>query len=126
MDEAKNNRPAKELAAIKKQLTDRRQELEKEIKELLQEKFSDDQVQDAGDQALSTSMENLKTSLQSTKLEEFRRIEQALAMIEEGTYGICVDCHTPISEKRLKSFPNAARCLSCQEIFEENTPSTFE
>ena len=40
-------------------------------------------------------------------------------MIEDGTYGECVDCHNPISEKRLKSFPNATRCLVCQEAFEE-------
>ncbi len=113
-------------AGIKKQLLGRKQELEQEIKSLLQEKFSDDQVQDVGDQALSTSMENLKTSFQNTKLEEYRRIEQALQMLEEGTYGMCADCHTAISEKRLLSFPNATRCLPCQEAFEENEPVHFE
>jgi DnaK suppressor protein len=125
VDEAKQT-STKELAAIKKQLLARKQEIDQELKSLLQEKFSDDQVQDVGDQALSSSMENLKTSLQNTKLEEYRRIEQALTMIEDGTYGICIDCHTAISDKRLKSFPNATRCLSCQEIFEENGSSTFE
>jgi DnaK suppressor protein len=109
----------KSLEAIKQQLMTRKQELEQELKQLVQEKFSDDQVQDAGDQALSSSMESLNSSLQVAKLEEYRRIEMALRMIEEGTYGICADCGEPISEKRLKSFPNATRCLSCQELFEE-------
>lgn len=108
------------LEAIKKTLLQRKQELEKELIRLSQEKFSDDQVQDPGDQALSSTMEMLNTSLQDTEREEYKRIEQALEKIEDGTYGICIDCGQNISEKRLSSFPNAARCLSCQEAFEES------
>lgn len=107
------------LDAIKKTLLQRKQELEKELIRLSQEKFSDDQVQDPGDQALSSTMDMLSSSFQDTEREEYKRIEQALGKIEDGTYGICVDCFQPISEKRLTSFPNAARCLSCQETFEE-------
>jgi DnaK suppressor protein len=125
VDEAKKQNAA-EFGAIKKQLIERKSELEQELKQLLQEKFSDDQVQDVGDQALSSTMESLNTSLQHTKLEEYRRVEMALQMIEDGTYGICVDCALPISEKRLKSFPNATRCLACQELFEEHGGSIFE
>lgn len=111
---------SKEIGAIKKQLLARKLELEQEMNQLYKEKFSDDQVQDAGDQALTSTMESIKSSFQNTKLEEYKRIVQALEMIEEGTYGICVDCGNPISEKRLKSFPNATRCLACQELFEEH------
>lgn len=117
MSEAK--KLSKEIAAIKEYLMQRKIELEQEMDQLYKEKFSDDQVQDAGDQALTSTMESIKSSFQNTKLEEYKRIVQALEMIEDGTYGICVDCGNPISEKRLKSFPNATRCLSCQEIFEE-------
>ena len=120
MDDTNQDRSAEELAQIKKQLLERKIEVEQELKQLLQEKFSDDQVQDAGDQALASSMENLNSSLQSAKRDEYKRVEMALQMIEDGTYGICVDCGQAISEKRLKSFPNATRCLSCQEIFEES------
>lgn len=108
------------LEAIKKALMQRKQELEKELVRLSQEKFSDDQVQDPGDQALSSTMETLHSSFQDTEREEYKRIQQALEKIEDGTYGICVDCGQQISEKRLNSFPNAARCLSCQETFEES------
>jgi len=124
VDEAKKQ--AAHFGAIKKQLMDRKQDLEQELKQLLQEKFSDDQVQDVGDQALSSTMESLNTSLQHAKLEEYRRVEMALQMLEDGSYGICVDCGQPISEKRLKSFPNATRCLACQEMFEEHGSSMFE
>lgn len=109
----------KNFEIIKKELLERKIELEQEMTRLNQEKFADDQVQDAGDQALSSTMEALKQSFHDARREEYRRIVQALQMIEEGTYGICIDCQLPISEKRLKSYPNATRCLACQEAYEE-------
>lgn len=108
------------LESVKKTLLQRKIELEQELTQLSQEKFSDGQVQDPGDQALSSTMESLKVSLQDTEREEYNKILQALEKIADGTYGICADCGQPISEKRLNSFPNAARCLVCQEAYEEN------
>lgn len=107
------------LNVIKKDLEIRKLELEQEMTGLYQEKFSDDQVQDSADEALTSTMENLKASLHDTKNVEYKRVIQALEMINSGSYGVCVDCSKPISEKRLKYYPNATRCLLCQETFEE-------
>jgi DnaK suppressor protein len=112
VDEAK-------LTAIKKQLIDRKVELEAELEHLYKDKITDDQVQDPADQASASTMESIRNSLQETERDEYVRIVKAIQMIEDGTYGICVDCGQPISEKRLKSYPNASRCLVCQEVFEE-------
>lgn len=119
MNEARKRLTAKELATIRQQLLERKQELEQDMTRLHTEKFSDDQVQDPGDQALASTMESLRSSLQDTHILEFNRILKALAMIDDGTYGICADCELPISEKRLKLYPDATRCLACQEAFEE-------
>lgn len=108
-----------DYAEIKKHLLERKMELEQELQTLYTEKFSDDQVQDPGDQALASTMESLRNSLQDSRIEEYHRIINAMKMIDEGTYGLCIDCQNPISEKRLKLYPNATRCLSCQELFEE-------
>lgn len=108
-----------DFEAVKKLLSKRKFELEEQLTQMAKEQFSDGQVQDPGDQALSSSMETLRTSLQNTELGEYRRIVRALEKIDEGTYGICIDCSNTISEKRLKSFPNSARCLVCQEAFED-------
>ena len=113
---------AKKLAQIRGQLEKRRLELEEEMTQLYTEKFSDDQVQDVADQALSSTMESLKASIHDTKKIEYKRILRALEMINEGTYGICVDCGKEISEKRLTYYPNSTRCLVCQETFEEQVP----
>jgi DnaK suppressor protein len=110
----------RDLIAIEKALIQRRNEIEEQLKSLATEKITDDQVQDPGDQALTATMEILRNSLQDTELLEYNRIVQALDKIKEGTYGICVDCGEEISEKRLNSYPNAARCILCQEAFEEH------
>jgi len=112
-----------ELKAIKKHLMEQKIALEEELARLPQEKFSDDQVQDPGDQALTSTMESLRSSMQDSKLNEYNRLVKALSMIEEGTYGICADCSNPISEKRLKMYPDATRCIACQEAYEESRES---
>lgn len=107
------------LKKVKEQLLARKQELEEKINKISTEKISDDQAGDQGDQALSSSMETLRSSFQNSETEEFKRIVKALEKIEDGTYGICTDCDEPIKPKRLKMYPNAERCLNCQEAFEE-------
>ncbi len=109
----------KAIKQVEKELLARKRELEQELDKLAKEKFDDGQIQDPGDQALSSTMELLKTSLQDAEFAEYQRIELALQKVQDGTYGVCIDCGEEIAEKRLKSYPNAARCLLCQEAFED-------
>jgi len=44
------------------------------------------------------------------------QIGTALKRIEEGEFGICIECEEPISPKRLAALPWAAYCLHCQEM----------
>lgn len=110
----------KDLKKIREELLGRKKFLEEELANLYTERNDDEQVRDSADQALSAIFEDLKNSLQNSELEEYKMIIKALDMIDKGEYGICSDCDQPISEKRLKSYPNAARCLSCQETLEES------
>ena len=101
-----------DLKKIRAGLVERCNVLEEQLQRLSTEKVTDDQVQDPGDQALTSTMENLRSSLQDTELQEYKRILQTIQKIDDGTYGICIDCGGDISEKRLKSYPNAARCFA--------------
>lgn len=112
------SRTQKELEAIKDELLKRKHELDQKLTQL-NEKVTDEREMDPADQAASSTMEQLKNSFQSTELDEYRNIGIALEKIAEGTYGICVDCGEPIQDKRLKLYPNASRCLRCQEAMEE-------
>lgn len=105
------------LKDVKEKLLARKMEIEEILITLSQEK-EDSEVRDLGDQALSAITEAINSSYQNTESEEYNNILKALRAIEEGTYGVCVDCGLPISEKRLKYYPNASRCLACQEIVE--------
>jgi DnaK suppressor protein len=44
-----------------------------------------------------------------------REISDALQRIENGTYGVCLECEEPISAKRLEAVPWARYCVTCQE-----------
>ncbi|MBL8290878.1 MAG: TraR/DksA C4-type zinc finger protein [Bryobacterales bacterium] len=39
----------------------------------------------------------------------------ALARLDSGEYGICVECERPIAAKRLAAVPWASHCVACQE-----------
>ena len=45
-------------------------------------------------------------------------VEAALARLDAGTYGSCVDCGRPIDQARLEFRPEAARCLEDQQKHE--------
>ena len=53
-------------------------------------------------------------------------VRSALKRIEEGTYGLCVDCGQPIPEKRLEALPWAARCIKDEERLEQKNLSREE
>jgi DnaK suppressor protein len=42
-------------------------------------------------------------------------VQQALARIDNGTYGICTNCGQPIPEKRLEAIPWATLCVTCED-----------
>jgi RNA polymerase-binding transcription factor DksA len=42
------------------------------------------------------------------------RVDDALAKLDNGTYGICEDCGGRIDRARLEALPQAAYCLECQ------------
>jgi len=108
------------LKEIQEELKKRKRDLEEVLSNRSREQFSDGQVQDPGDQAMSSTMESLRVSLQGTEQQEYDRLVKALEMIDAGSYGICEDCENQIKEKRLNYYPNATRCLSCQEAYEEH------
>ncbi len=43
------------------------------------------------------------------------QIEQALAKIDNGTYGVCEDCGDQISFERLEAIPFATLCIECKK-----------
>lgn len=48
-----------------------------------------------------------------------RALRAALERVADGSYGVCLGCDHPISEKRLAALPEATHCLPCQELREK-------
>src|SRR5947199_3291043 len=44
-----------------------------------------------------------------------REISDALQRIEQGTYGVCLECEEPFTVQRLEAVPWARYCVTCQE-----------
>ena len=43
-------------------------------------------------------------------------VDEALARLDDGTFGTCVRCGQPIAAERLEALPWAARCIDCQRL----------
>jgi DnaK suppressor protein len=49
-----------------------------------------------------------------------RQLRSAIDRLDDGSYGICLQCEEPISPKRLKAVPWAEFCISCQETADQS------
>jgi DnaK suppressor protein len=47
-----------------------------------------------------------------------REIRAAMAFIERGSFGVCLNCEEEIGLKRLAAVPWTALCIACQEAAE--------
>lgn len=47
--------------------------------------------------------------------QEREQVRDALARLDEGTYGTCRNCGRPIGEERLEVRPHAAFCVDCEK-----------
>jgi DnaK suppressor protein len=55
-----------------------------------------------------------------------RNVRAALARVDDGSYGTCLECDEEISQKRLMAMPWASLCIACQEQADRNTACHFE
>jgi DnaK suppressor protein len=70
---------------------------------------------DMADQASGNNEVHIQLKLKQTDAKILQAIEEALARIERGTYGICRDCGEPIADARLRAIPWTRVCISCKE-----------
>jgi DnaK suppressor protein len=70
---------------------------------------------DMSDQANADAEAELQIRLHRTDGRLARAIEEALARIKQGTYGVCEVCKQPISKARLEAVPWTHLCRECKE-----------
>jgi DnaK suppressor protein len=70
---------------------------------------------DLGDQAKADAEAELQIRLHQSGGRLLRAIDDALARMRKGTYGVCEVCRRPISKVRLEAVPWARLCRECKE-----------
>ncbi|MFH1147572.1 MAG: TraR/DksA C4-type zinc finger protein [Pseudomonadota bacterium] len=73
---------------------------------------------DDEDRSVVDLQEETVFSLMEPKKMELEEIEGALHRIQQGEYGVCVDCGEPIDMKRLEIMPQTPRCTRDQALLE--------
>ena len=68
---------------------------------------------DLEDQAIDLEDDEVLEGLGAAAQKEVNLLKQALGRIEDGTYGICLECGDPISRDRLEAVLYAPLCKSC-------------
>jgi DnaK suppressor protein len=75
-------------------------------------------TQDPADMAANAYTKELLISMSANDRVLLQLIDEALARVERGEFGECVNCGEPVSEKRLDAVPWARYCLKCQDLQE--------
>lgn len=76
----------------------------------------EDDADEAADFTESDREEAMVDAAQARRTEAL----EALARMDAGTYGVCVDCGKQIPEARLQFRPEASRCVEDQEKYEDS------
>ena len=107
-----------ELDRFRKQLEDKRRELEELIRvaRTAEIRHGETETADLGDRALDAFTRQVSYGVRINERELIRRIDNALGRIDEGSFGDCVHCGKRIQKARLAAVPWALHCIECQEL----------
>ncbi|WP_045366517.1 RNA polymerase-binding protein DksA [Methyloceanibacter caenitepidi] len=106
-------------AYFRRKLLDWRDEILRSTKETLEHLQNDsEQHADIADRATSESERALELRARDRQRKLIAKIDEALARIDDGTYGYCEETGEPISLKRLDARPIATLSVEAQERHE--------
>jgi DnaK suppressor protein len=109
------------LLTIKKKLTKQREELLSEAGNTLSTKIASEKESfpDPTDQAVAELDSNFTLRLRGREQKLLKKIDEAIARLDGGTYGVCESCGEQISMKRLEARPVTTLCIECKTRQEE-------
>ena len=111
-------------AELKGILEDRRREILSEVQGKMRDVRAEGAsgegqgVLDAAEASEADIQDDIEFALIQMKSETLHKINEALARLDEGTFGYCFECGDEISERRLRALPFAVRCKDCEEARE--------
>ena len=113
--------PRDRFQALHQRLQNQRAEIINMYKQDLRagQESADDGTEDIVDRANNAYNRELMFSLSDNERATLLQIENALARMDEGSYGRCANCGQTINVLRLEAVPWARFCIDCQELAEK-------
>jgi len=112
------------LETFRKQLLEKKQDILNEAGKTLSEMTDQtSNVPDPNDRATIESGRSFELRIRDRERKLLSKIDDALARIDDGTYGVCDDCGEPIGQKRLEARPVTTLCIDCKTIQETREKS---
>lgn len=74
---------------------------------------------DPTDRGVLESDRNLMLRIRDRERKLISKIDEALARIGDGSFGLCEECGEPIMVERLKARPVTTLCIECKAAQEE-------
>ena len=75
----------------------------------------DDATQDIADKANSSYTKEFLFNRSNKERFILELVDEALARIKDGSYGICAHCREEMQQKRIDAVPWARHCIDCQQ-----------
>ena len=109
------------LLSIKKKLEKQRSQLLQEAEQTLNDKIGTEKESfpDPTDQAVAELDSNFQLRLRGREQKLLKKIDEAMARIDEGSYGVCESCSEQIGVRRLEARPVTTLCIECKTQQEE-------
>lgn len=113
--------PKKEMERYRRLLNEKKVSLSADLAKTrsAEEETGEEVTQDIADKAVSSYTREFLYSLSDNDRNTLLLIDQALARIDDGTFGNCQNCGVLMMEKRLNAVPWAPHCVDCQELAEK-------
>ena len=96
---------------LEKRLQRLQEDAEKTLGDLTQEK---ENLPDSIDLAFEDSERDFNIRMKDRDRRLILKVREALARIDDGSFGVCVVCGDEISEKRLIARPVTTHCIDCK------------
>lgn len=118
-----------DLKEFKKLILKRKEEILEGIKHISEDTLKKSQKEASGDiSGYTYHMADVATDnydrefslgLVSNERKFLYELDDALKRIDDGTFGVCQGCQSPIAKNRLKAVPYARLCVKCQQKLEK-------
>lgn len=110
----------RDLKLFRKLLEDRKQEILNEADRAVGEMHNgaNGAYADPSDRATMESDRNFLLRLRDRERKLLSKVEEAIARIDDGSYGRCEECGGDIGIERLKARPVTTFCISCKSAQE--------